>query len=99
MKRKRTLTIAEAEAILLAKLGWAEDMPSKINPSLTHKQVFDILMGAIQEFKRDGYVNVPYDIISKNIQREFGKLEGSAVEILGILQTAQDSVVEEKGDG
>jgi len=88
MKRKLDLTIMEAEAILLAGLDYADDEPSKVNPALTRKQAFDIFMGAVQEWKKAEMLNIQYRTVARNIQREFGTLEGDAAEILEILEKA-----------
>jgi len=86
MKRKLDLTIMEAKAILLAGIDHADDEPSTVNPVLSRKQVFDVFMGAVQEWQQKGLVNVQSRTVARNIQREFGTLEGDAAEMLTSLE-------------
>jgi hypothetical protein len=62
-------TIEEVKDFLLFHMEEADDRKSKINPSLTKQQVWDVNMGAVME----GDITRVRTILIKNITREFGK--------------------------
>ena len=58
----------EIESFLLFHIDEADERKSKINPSLTKKQVWNISMGAVML----GDITRVRTIMIKNITREFG---------------------------
>lgn len=73
MSRYKQLTVQEAEAILLMAVGDVGDEPSKINSTLSRKDVFDVMFGAVRAIKTNGVV-IPAPIC-RNIQEEFGSID------------------------
>jgi len=61
-------TIEEIKSFLLFHMDEANENKSKVNPSLTKQQVWDINMNAVLE----GDIRRVQLIIIKNITREFG---------------------------
>jgi len=61
-------TLEEIENFLLSHMEEADERQSKINPSLTKQQVWDINMGAVMT----GDITRVRTIMIKNITREFG---------------------------
>jgi len=87
----RELTVQEAEAVLLVGLDLADGEPSKVNPSFTRRQLYDIFFGAVLAMKKSRDTTLPTRSMSRNIQREFGKIElPSCQEMLAVLQKKQE---------
>ena len=62
-------TDEEIKDFLLYHMDSADERTSKVNPSLTKQQVWDINMGAVMK----GKITRVRTIMIKNITREFGK--------------------------
>ena len=62
-------TDEEIENFLLYHMESADGRKSKVNPTLTKQQVWDINMGAVMK----GNITRVRSIITKNITKEFGK--------------------------
>ena len=60
----------EIKDFLLYHMDEADDKKSKINPTLTRKQVWDINMGAVM---KGGDITRIRTLIIKNLTKEFGK--------------------------
>ena len=64
------LTVQEAIAMLLQAESNIGNGPSRVNPSLTRRQSWDILYKAVVQMEKDGDCILPTRNMSKNIRRE-----------------------------